>query len=113
MRAISSTLSYLSPVRDSEVVYHEHVPLLPAIEHQVPPHCVPNMVKMSVWYLRTISITGVETNVLWANKSEENELEQPREPVEEPVLERAKTLVNVSKVTGDVGSVKHLQKSKF
>ncbi len=62
-RAISNSeklrLSYLSPVRDSEVVYHEHVPLLPAIEHQVPPHCVPNMAHCTIRYGRPIAIASV------------------------------------------------------
>ncbi len=92
-------------MRYSEVVYHKHVSLLPAIEYQVPPHRVSNVVEMSVWYLCTISIAGVETDFVWGKKCEENKLEQTCEPVKEPVFERAKTLVNVSKVTRDVGSM--------
>ena len=62
-------------MRDPEVVYHEHVSLLPAIEHKVPPHGVSNVVEMSVCYLCTISIAGVETDFLGAENCEENELE--------------------------------------
>ncbi len=62
-------------MRHPEVVYHKHVPLLPAIEHKVPPHCVSNVVEMSVWYLCTISIAGVKTDFFGAENCEENELE--------------------------------------
>ena len=92
----------------SEIVNHEHISLLPAIEHQVLPHCVPHMVELSFRDLDAVTIAGVESHLLRAPESEQNDLEQPSEPAEQPILETTKTFMDVYKITRNIGSVEHL-----
>ena len=83
-------LSYLPPVRDPEVVYHEHVPLLPAIEHKVPPHCVSNVAHCTIRYGRTIAIASVHTKAQFSRGCFQSDIEEagsPQDPGVEQLFE--------------------------
>jgi hypothetical protein len=78
-------------MRDSEVVYHENISLFPAIEYQVPPHCIPDMCHSAAWNLRAVSKLRVHANMITPTQGQEEETEQPHYDGEEKKLEAAKT----------------------
>ena len=80
-------------MRDPEVVYHEHVPLLPAIEHKVPPHCVSNMAHCTIRYGRTIAIASVHTKAQFSRGCFESDIEEAGSP-QEQLFETPQALVH-------------------
>ena len=95
-------------MRDSEVVNQQHVPELPAVEHHVAPDDVTEVLQVMFRNLRAVSKGGVKPHPLWPEDGEEEELEHPHEPGEDPVLPVSQSLVDPVKLVWDHGPVEQL-----
>ena len=98
-------------MRDPEVVYHEHVSLLPAIEHKVPPHCVSNVAHCTIRYGRTIAIASVHTKAQFSRGCFQSDIEEaggPQDPGVEQLFETPQALVHTVGLVIIHGPMKYL-----
>ena len=81
-------------MRDSEVIDHDNVSLLPAVEDQVAPHHVAKVLQVTLRDLGTISERGMKPNPRGTENAQEEYFHKPVYPGIEPVLEPTNTPVH-------------------
>ncbi len=92
----------------SEVVYHQDVSFLPAIEHHVLPHRVPHMCNSLVRYGRAVSERGMHANRVRSSHCEEEEAEDPSQHGQKESLQLSQSTPNFIILLVHHGSVEHL-----
>ncbi len=101
--------AYLSAMGHPEVVYHEHISLLPAIEDEVTPHHVPDMGNGAVRDGSAIPKLGVKAHAIPTQHTQEEETQQPCDNRVEKVFESAKPSPDVEIFLVHHTPMKHLQ----
>ena len=81
-------------MRDSEVIDHDNVSLLPAVEDQVAPHHITKVLQVALRDLGTVSERGMEPNPRRTENAQEEDLEKPPNPREKEVAQTSKTPVD-------------------
>ena len=90
------------------VIYEYNVSKLPAIEHHVLPHYIPDVLQIGSRYLAAVTKAGVKPHPHGTAEGEEDVFSQPVHPGENVILEYPQTPVDAIKLTGKHGPMEHL-----